>query len=154
MSDEIDYTGAMAARSHKPVSLQKDAFRRTRADHQTETAEDYVELIAELIARRGEARGTDIAQELGVSTATVVKTLKRLQDEKLIKQKPYRAIFLTDSGTKLAADGRRRHRIVEHFLLAIGVDRETARIDAEGIEHHVSGATLAAMERFLSLRGA
>ena len=62
--------------------------------------------------------------------------------------------FLTDTGRKLAQDGRRRHEIVEEFLLAIGVASETARIDAEGIEHHVSGETLAAMEAYLKSRGA
>jgi DtxR family manganese transport transcriptional regulator len=143
----------MNAHAHKRA-LQTDAFQRIRADHQSETAEDYVELIADLMAKRGEARGTDIAHELGVSTATVVKTLKRLQDEKLITQEPYRAIFLTEAGRKLAEHGRIRHDIVEQFLLAIGVDRETARIDAEGIEHHVSGATLTAMRTFLKTRGA
>src|SRR6059058_527664 len=102
-----------------PVSKQAPqaaAFQRVRADHQSETAEDYVELIADLIAERGEARGTDIAERLGVSTATVVKTLRRLQDEKLISQEPYRAVFLTDAGRKLALDGRCRHAIVERFL--------------------------------------
>jgi DtxR family manganese transport transcriptional regulator len=135
-------------------ALQADAFQRVRADHQGEIAQDYVELIADLIEERGEARGTDIAQRLGVSTATVVKTLKRLQDEKLITQEPYRAVFLTDTGRKLAKDGRRRHEVVEAFLLAIGVDKQTARIDAEGIEHHVSAETLSAMEAFLRSRGA
>jgi DtxR family manganese transport transcriptional regulator len=135
-------------------ALQTDAFQRVRADHQSEIAEDYVELIADLIDEHGEARGTDIAQRLGVSTATVVKTLKRLHDEKLITQEPYRAVFLTDAGRKLAQDGRRRHDIVEQFLLAIGVCREQARIDAEGLEHHVSTETLAAMEAYLRSRGA
>ena len=134
--------------------VQSEAFQRTRIDHQGEIAQDYVELIADLIEERGEARGTDIAQRLGVSTATVVKTLKRLQDEKLITQEPYRAVFLTDTGRKLAEDGRRRHEVVEAFLLAIGVDKQTARIDAEGIEHHVSAETLSAMEAFLKSRGA
>jgi DtxR family manganese transport transcriptional regulator len=36
------------------------------------------------------------------------------------------------------------------FLRALGIDESTARIDAEGIEHHVSPATLRAMERFLA----
>jgi DtxR family manganese transport transcriptional regulator len=39
-------------------------------------------------------------------------------------------------------------------LLAIGVGSQTARIDAEGIEHHVSAETLSAMEAFLKSRGA
>jgi DtxR family manganese transport transcriptional regulator len=133
---------------------QSEAFQRVREDHQSEIAEDYVELIADLIDERGEARGIDIAERLGVSTATVVKTLRRLQDEKLITQQPYRAVFLTNSGRKLADNGRRRHGIVEEFLLAIGVGPGKARIDAEGIEHHVSTETLKAMEAFLKSRGA
>lgn len=130
------------------------AFRRIRADHQTELAEDYVELIADLVDERGEARGTDIAQRLGVSNATVVKTLRRLQDEQLIHQEPYRAVFLTDAGRRMADESRRRHKIVESFLIALGVKPEIARIDAEGLEHHASADTLDAMERFLKNCGA
>lgn len=125
------------------------AFRRTRADHQAELAEDYVELIADLIEEKGEARSTDVAQRLGVSNATVTKTLRRLQDENLISQEPYRAIFLTGEGRKLAEDGRKRHKIVEEFLIALGVSPAIARIDSEGIEHHVSAETLEAMAKFL-----
>jgi DtxR family manganese transport transcriptional regulator len=130
--------------------LRSAAFRRVRADHQTELAGDYVELIADLIDERGEARGTDIAMRLGVANATVVKTLKRLQDQGLVTQEPYRAIFLTGDGWKMADEGRRRHKIVADFLLALGISSETARIDSEGIEHHVSEETLRAMARFLA----
>jgi DtxR family manganese transport transcriptional regulator len=128
------------------------AFRRTRADHQAEIAEDYVELIAELIEEKGEARPTDVALRLGVSNATVSKTLRRLQDEKLITQEPYRAIFLSEAGRKLAEDGRKRHRTVEDFLVKLGVPPATARIDAEGIEHHVSEATIRAMRTWMASR--
>ena len=135
-------------------TARPEAFSRTRSDHQHELAEDYVELIADLIEERGEARGSDVAARLGVANATVVKTLKRLQDEKLIEQQPYRAIFLTESGRRLAEKGRRKHAIVETFLAALGVSPLAARLDAEGIEHHVSEETLDAMERFLKNRGA
>ena len=138
-----------SSRKRAPTAARPEAFIRIRADHQAELAEDYVELIAELIEENGEARGSDVARRLGVSNATVVKTLKRLQDDDLIAQEPYRAIFLTGSGRKLAAEGRRRHRVVEDFLLALGISAATARIDSEGIEHHVSEETLAAMQRFL-----
>jgi DtxR family manganese transport transcriptional regulator len=134
--------------SKTPASLL--AFRRTRADHQAELAEDYVELIADLIEEKGEARSTDVAQRLGVSNATVTKTLRRLQDENLISQEPYRAIFLTGEGRRLAEDGRKRHTIVEKFLIALGVSASVAKIDSEGIEHHVSAETLDAMARFLT----
>ena len=129
---------------------RSEAFSRVRADHQGEIAEDYVELIAELIEEHGQARGTDIAQRLGVANPTVAKTLRRLQDNGLITQERYRPIFLTEEGRKLATNGRRRHRIVEQFLLSIGVSAETARIDAEGIEHHVSEETLQAMRKRLA----
>ena len=135
------------------AKLRSAAFRRIRADHQVELAGDYVELIADLIDERGEARGTDVAMRLGVANATVVKTLKRLQDAGLVAQEPYRAIFLTGDGWKMAEDGRRKHKIVEGFLLAIGVSAATARIDSEGIEHHVSEETLRAMARFLARNG-
>ena len=90
---------------------------------------------------------------MGVANATVVKALKRLLDAGLVTQEPYRAVFLTDEGMKMAGDGRRKHQIVERFLLALGVHAETARIDSEGIEHHVSGETLRAMAKFLSRSG-
>ena len=144
---------AAAGKKMQTAKLRSAAFRRIRADHQTELAGDYVELIADLIDERGEARGTDVAMRLGVANATVVKALKRLQETGLVAQEPYRAIFLTAEGWKMADDGRRKHRIVEGFLLALGVSPATARIDAEGIEHHVSGETLKAMARFLAKGG-
>lgn len=142
-----------AAKYLRGVKLRSAAFSRIRSDHQSELAEDYVELIADLIDERGEARGTDVAMRLGVANATVVKTLKRLQDAGLVTQEPYRAIFLTGDGWKMAEDGRRKHRIVQGFLLALGVSEETAQNDSEGIEHHVSEETLRAMARFLARNG-
>ena len=132
------------------AKLRSQAFKRVRADHSAELAGDYVEMIADLIDDRGEARCTDLAMRLGVANATVVKTLKRLTDQGLVTQEPYRAIFLTGDGWKMAEDGKRKHQIVENFLLALGVPADTARIDSEGIEHHVSVDTLKAMARFLT----
>ncbi|MFO1033796.1 MAG: manganese-binding transcriptional regulator MntR [Hyphomicrobiales bacterium] len=130
--------------------LQSAAFQRTRHDHATELAADYVELIADLIDERGQARGTDVALRLGVANATVVKMLKRLTDMGLVSQEPYRPIDLTAEGWLMAEHGRKKHDIVERFLLALGVGEEVARIDSEGIEHHVSAETLKAMSRFLA----
>jgi DtxR family manganese transport transcriptional regulator len=131
---------------------QAASFRQTRQAHSLEFAEDYVELIAELIETEGEARTVEIAQRLGVSHPTVGKTLVRLQREGLITRRPYRAVFLTEAGRALAEHARRRQQLVEDFLKAIGVSEERARIDAEGIEHHVSEETLAAFERLLQQR--
>ncbi len=141
---------ALGIKKGTNAKLRSAAFKRVRADHSSELAGDYVEMIADLIDDHGEARCTDIAMRLGVANATVVKTLKRLTDQGLVTQEPYRAIFLTGEGWKLAEDGKRKHQIVEQFLLALGVPADTAKIDAEGIEHHVSADTLKAMARFVS----
>jgi len=137
----------------EPAAARAVRFDRTRADHRRELAEDYVELIAELIESNGEARAVDLAGRLGVTAATVANAIARLQRDGYVKSEPYRAIFLTERGKELAAYCRRRHRIVLALLLALGVDPATAEQDAEGIEHHVSEPTLAAIERWLLRRG-
>ena len=133
-------------------ATQADHHRQTRRARQTEIAEDYVELIADLIDSTGEARAADISRRLGVTPASVAKTVARLQQTGLVVTRPYRAIFLTEQGRRIAEASRRRHQIVVAFLRAIGVDEETARADAEGIEHHVSAETLAAFERVVAER--
>jgi len=135
--------------SSTEIETHAEAFQKSRDDRRTELMEDYVELIADLIEHAGEARQTDIAQRLGVTQPTVAKMLKRLAEENLITQRPYRGVFLTEEGQRLAVATRRRHEIVEAVLCRLGVDPDTARNDAEGIEHHVSEKTLEAFERFL-----
>ena len=131
------------------AETQSEGFRRTRAAQRTALVEDYVELIADLIEDGGEARQVDIASRLGVSQPTVAKMLRRLIAEGLVVQKPYRGIFLSETGTRVAHESRGRHQIVVSFLRSIGVGVDTARIDAEGIEHHVSEETLEAFRRCL-----
>jgi len=115
-------------------------------------AEDYVELIADLIDVTGEARAVDPAERLGVTNAAVNNALNRLAREGLVTRQRYRSIFLTEAGRKLAGEARERHRLVRDFLISIGVDAEIAEIDAEGIEHHTSEITLNALRRFLNDR--
>jgi DtxR family manganese transport transcriptional regulator len=128
------------------------ARRRTREEHSQETAQDYVELIAVLIAETGEARAIDLARRLGVTHVTVGRTIQRLQRDGFVTAQPYRSIFLTEAGRKLAAESRRRHEIVVEFLRSLGVPDAVAHSDAEGIEHHVSKETLEAFDRFLAAR--
>ena len=132
--------------------LEASQHRQARDARRTQLVEDYVELVADLIDGRGEARPVDIARRLGVTPATVSKMLKRLADDGLIAQRPYRGVFLTDAGRTIAEASRSRHRIVEAFLLSLGISAENARIDAEGMEHHVSPETLKTFEKLSSTR--
>src|ERR1022692_4305989 len=119
-------------------------FRRSRRDRAVETAQDYVEAIADLTASQGEARVVDLARRLGVTHVTVNRTVARLQRAGYVSTKPYRAILLTDAGRKLATECKRRHQTVVAFLRALGISEKAAELDAEGIEHHVSSESLAA----------
>jgi len=136
------------------VSAEKQAeiHRRTRRANLTEVAEDYVEVIADLIDTTGEARAADIARRLGVTHVTVVKAVARLRRLGMVTAQPYRSIFLTPRGRQLAEQVRRRHQIVVRFLAALGLRPDVAQADAEGIEHHVSKETLAAFEQFTRSR--
>lgn len=122
---------------------------RTRQEHSEETAQDYVEMVAELIDTIGEARVIDLARRLGVTHVTVSRTLQRLRREGLVTFLPYRSIFLTAAGRRLAEETRHRHEVVVEFLLSIGVPPAVAHSDAEGIEHHVSRETLEAFQKHL-----
>jgi DtxR family transcriptional regulator, manganese transport regulator len=129
-----------------------ETFRRSRRDRALEIAQDYVEAIADLTASQGEARVTDLARRLGVTHVTVNRTLARLKKIGFVNAKPYRAIFLTGAGHKLAKESKQRHETVTAFLRSLGISERIAELDAEGIEHHVSPETLAAFERLLNRR--
>jgi DtxR family manganese transport transcriptional regulator len=144
--------------SHAPAEMpaeptQARRFGKARSAQHSALSEDYVELISDLLATSGEARPTDIARRLGVSHVTAIKTIARLKREGLVVAPPYRGVFLTEAGERLAERVRRRHRVVVDLLLAVGVPAEAAEQDAEGIEHHVSDATMAAFRRFLRGKG-
>jgi DtxR family manganese transport transcriptional regulator len=132
-----------------PAVPPADIFRRSRRDRAAETAQDYVEAIADLSASLGEARVVDLAHRLGVSHVTVNRTLVRLKKIGLVNTKPYRAIFLTEAGHKLAEECKQRHETVTAFLRSLGISEKVAEMDAEGIEHHVSPETLATFKQLL-----
>jgi len=145
--------GPSTRRADLPTEpTQARRFGKARTAQSGALSEDYVELISDLLADGGEARPTDIARRLGVSHATAIKTIGRLKREGLAMAKPYRGVFLTDTGERLAERVRNRHRLVVDLLLAVGVPAEAAEQDAEGIEHHVSDTSLAAFSRFLRKR--
>jgi DtxR family transcriptional regulator, manganese transport regulator len=126
----------------RPAEARAESFHAVRQAHRNELAEDYVELIAELIAQFGEARPVDIAARMGVTPPTVAKALDRLARDGLVARARYRSVFLTPEGAALAEACLRRHEIVVRFLVRLGLDPDTAEKDAEGIEHHVSDRTL------------
>jgi DtxR family manganese transport transcriptional regulator len=129
---------------------QAEGFSIAREKQAVALMEDYVELIAELTDELGEARVADIAERMGVAQPTATKAIARLKREGLATSRPYRGVFLTAEGGQMAKFVYERHRTLVGVLMKIGVSKEAAEIDAEGIEHFVSDETLAAFKKFLS----
>ena len=123
------------------------SFKKVRNAHRTENTEDYLELIADLLNQNGEVRIVDIAKKLDIAQATANKTIQRLKTQGYIKKEPYRSIFLTLKGQEIASNSKKRHKIVYNFLINLGVGKQTASADSEGIEHHVSKQTLIKMDK-------
>lgn len=121
---------------------------RQRSDHAMENAEDYVELIDDLQKEIGAAHKSDIAGRLGVSHVTVHKTIKRLKSMGLVNAEAHRAVSLTEQGKALADEARERHQLVLRFLGHLGISKDAAEFDAEGLEHHLGKETEKAFRKF------
>ncbi len=124
-----------------------NTFAKTRQDHATETAEDYVEAIDDILQSQPTCRVKDLAMKMDVTHVTVTRILQRLSAEGLIDKEPYGPCTLTPEGAAMARRSRTRHQLLLDFLLHIGVPPAHAARDAEGMEHHVSDATLSVMRK-------
>lgn len=110
-------------------------------------AEDYLEKIEQLIARKGYARVVDIAAELKISQASVTAMVQKLDAEGFVKYEKYRGMVLTSSGLEVARRIAHRHALLTDFLRAIGVaDEQVIYNDVEGMEHHISPESFRAIE--------
>ncbi len=130
------------------MNKSNSQYSNIRNQNKNEILEDYVEAIQEIAEVKGDVKNADLAIHFGVSLATINKNLKRLINFNLAKSEPYRSIFLTKEGKKLAEISKEKHEIVYQFLLKLGVSKKVAQYDSEGIEHHVSEETLRLMKKF------
>ncbi|HEX7470973.1 MAG TPA: transcriptional regulator MntR [Verrucomicrobiae bacterium] len=108
----------------------------------SQSAEDYLERIHELIERKGYARVVDIASSLKVRQASVTSMVQKLARGGFVKYEKYRGLLLTDKGRAVARKIQNRHATLSRFFSLFNLDAETQRHDIEGIEHHLSPSTL------------
>lgn len=132
------------------LQVIRDAHRRiTKKNYATFRMEDYLEVIYELIQRKGYATSIDVAECLNVSQPSVTKMMRRLGASSLINYEKYRGIMLTENGVDIAKAIHERHGILLEFFIMIGVDEDIANSDAEGIEHHLHPQTLRKLQELL-----
>jgi Mn-dependent DtxR family transcriptional regulator len=108
----------------------------------SQSAEDYLERIQELIQEKGYARMVDIASSLNVRQASVTSMVQKLGDLGFVNYVKYRGLVLTDKGRSVADKIQRRHETLTRFFSLLGLDAHTQSEDIEGIEHHLSGDTV------------
>jgi Mn-dependent DtxR family transcriptional regulator len=108
----------------------------------SQTAEDYLERIHELIEQKGYARVVDIASSLKVKQASVTSMVQKLAEAGYLKYEKYRGLILTEQGRGVAREIQSRHETLSRFFSLFGLDTETQRQDIEGIEHHLSPDTV------------
>ncbi len=108
----------------------------------SQSAEDYLERIHELIEEKGYARVVDIASTLEVKQASVTSMVQKLGELGYLNYEKYRGLILTPKGLEVACGIQKRHETLSRFFSLFGLDAKTQKHDIEGIEHHLSPATV------------
>lgn len=108
----------------------------------SQSAEDYLERIHELIEEKGYARVVDIASSLQVKQASVTSMVQKLGEMGYLNYEKYRGLILTEKGRTVATNIQKRHETLSRFFSLFRLDVETQKADIEGIEHHLSPATV------------
>jgi Mn-dependent DtxR family transcriptional regulator len=108
----------------------------------SQSAEDYLERIHELIQEKGYARVVDIASSLEVKQASVTSMVQKLAELGYLNYEKYRGLILTDKGRAVACRIKKRHQTLSRFFSLFGLNEQTQRQDIEGIEHHLSAETV------------
>lgn len=137
------------SKKNGPIKKRAAHFEAARQSHSLEAAEDYTELVYDLIDEQGEARTGDIAEHLGISHVTALRTIQRLQEQGYLRTEKRRPVELTAKGRRLARAAKARHELLVKFFVHIGVPTTVAETDVEGMEHHVSDITLSKIKLFL-----
>ena len=113
-----------------------------------ESAENYLETILVLGKTGAPVRSIDIARELGFAKPSVSVAMKNLRESGHILMEDGR-ITLTERGRVIAESMHERHVVLSSWLIALGVDKETAHEDACKMEHAMSEQSFAAIKKFL-----
>lgn len=117
-----------------------------------ESAENYLETILILQKRKGDVRSIDIANELSFSKPSVSVAMKNLREAGYIEMDPEGYIALLDQGRAIAEKIYERHTLISDWLIALGVNAETAVEDACRIEHVISAESFDAIRAHVDQR--
>ena len=114
-----------------------------------ESGEMYLETIYVLTRHSTSVRSIDVAESMGYSKPSVSRAIGILKAGEYIEVDKSGFITLTEKGVKTAESLYERHTILTDMLVYLGVDRETAAVDACKIEHVISAASFEAIKKHI-----
>jgi Mn-dependent DtxR family transcriptional regulator len=126
------------------------AARKTIKKESSTTREDYLEIISELVDLKGYATTLDISRYMNVSPPSVTKMLQKLDEKGYLEYEKYHGINLTEKGKQTANNIRQKHAILIDFFEILGISKEIANQDIEGIEHHLNPKTIRQLRKFIT----
>lgn len=116
----------------------------------TTTREDYLEIISELVELKGYAVAVDISRYMNVSPPSVTKMLQKLDEKGYLEYEKYHGISLTEKGNRIAETIRQKHDILLEFFELLGIGKDIANKDVEGLEHHLNSKTIRQLSKFIT----
>ena len=111
--------------------------------------EDYLEIISELVGLKGYATTLDISRHMNVSPPSVTEMLQKLDKDGYLEYEKYHGINLTSKGNQVAEVIRQKHSTLLEIFEILGIKRDIANQDAEGMEHYLNPKTIKRLRKFL-----
>jgi Mn-dependent DtxR family transcriptional regulator len=115
----------------------------------SESTEDHLERMQELVELKGYARVSDMATSLGLSRSAVSNMVRRLASRGFVNYEKYRGFTLTPQGRAVANHIKVRHETLAELLRLLGLSAETVEQEVEVIEHHLKPETLRVFSRLV-----
>ena len=112
-----------------------------------ESGEMYLETVLVLSEKGAPVRSLDVANHLGFSKPSVSRAMGKLKREEYIKIDPQGYITLTEKGENIAKSIYEKRIVLKDFIMSLGVDEETASVDACRIEHVLSDKSFEALKK-------
>tara|TARA_Y100000758_G_scaffold55471_1_gene35490 strand:- start:1028 stop:1489 length:462 start_codon:yes stop_codon:yes gene_type:complete len=111
--------------------------------------EDYLEIISELVGLKGYATTLDISRHMNVSPPSVTKMLQKLDKDGYLEYEKYHGINLTSKGNQVAEVIRQKHSTLLEIFEILGIKKDIANQDVEGMEHYLNPKTIKRLRKFL-----
>jgi DtxR family Mn-dependent transcriptional regulator len=109
----------------------------------SESVEQYLECIYELSKDNVQVKTGEIASRLELSPASTTEMIQKLANDGYLDYEMYKGVTLTSKGRLVAERIKRKHRLLEYFLVRIlGMKREESHKEACKLEHDISDESI------------